>query len=934
MNETGGIMTTKVWQLTTLGQSLWYDNIERRLLENGELAAMVERGDIRGLTSNPSIFNNAIAKSNNYDSALYPMVWSGYSDLQIIEHLMVEDIKRAADLLRPLFETTRGGDGFVSLEVRPDLAYDTETTASEAQRLWNTVDRPNLMIKIPATQPGLAAIRRSIAAGINVNITLIFSIERYQEVMAAYLSGLEDRVNAGKSIDQINSVASFFVSRIDSKVDKYLEPIIKKASAESASASSLIGKIAVANARLAYQEFRNVFESGRFARLQSMGANIQRPLWASTSTKNPSFPDTLYVDELIGAHTVNTVPPQTLIAFKDHGIIQATIEKDIEGAREDLRKLEALGISMMKVTQELEEEGVEAFSTSFDSLVSTVKQRREGALRDIGPLAGFIPKQVTQLEAEDFARRLFSKDTKLWTDDPKGQAEISIRMGWLALPEAGVAMLPELEKFVFEIKEAGYTHALLLGMGGSSLAPEVMSQIFGDSVTGLKLTILDSTDPAQVLRAARMNPAAKTLYIVSSKSGGTAEVNALFSYFWKKAQRSAGSKAGEHFIAITDPGTSLEKLAFERNFRRIFLANPMVGGRYSALSSFGLIPAALMGINLGDLLRCASWMASECSPDQPLGRNPGIVLGAVLGEAFLQGRDKLTVVADPELASFGSWLEQLVAESSGKQGKGIVPIQGEPLSRSDKYGSDRVFYYLRRSGKYDEKISHIRNAGHPVITQVMEDNSAVASEFYKWEIAVATACAILGVNPFDQPDVQDSKNRTMAKIAYYQLHQTFNESLPVLQEQGVSLFGNLAGVGGDIPQQVRSFLKLGMPGDYVAINAFLDREKRVEASLLKLRKWAMKKTGLATTVGFGPRFLHSTGQLHKGGANNGLFLVLTSNPGRDMDIPDADLTFGTLEYGQALGDLEALALRKRRILHVHFSNPDNLSAFITRLIQE
>jgi len=927
-------MTTKVWQLTTLGQSLWYDNIERRLLENGELAAMVERGDIRGLTSNPSIFNNAIAKSNYYDSALYPMAWSGYSDLQIIEQLMVEDIKRTADLLRSLYETTRGGDGFVSLEVRPDLAYDTETTASEAQRLWSTVDRPNLMIKIPATQPGLAAIRRSIAAGININITLIFSIERYQQVMEAYISGLEDRVNAGKPIDQINSVASFFVSRIDSKVDKYLESIINKPGTGAGSAKGLIGKIAIANARLAYQEFRKVFESERFTRLQSMGASIQRPLWASTSTKNPSFPDTLYVNELIGAHTVNTVPPQTLVAFKDHGVVQATIEKNIEAAHEDFRKLEALGISMLKVTQELEEEGVEAFSTSFDSLLSTVRQRREGALRDIGPLVGAIPTRVAQLEAEGFVNRLFSKDASLWTDDPKGQAEISIRMGWLSLPEASVALLPELEKFVYEIKLAGYTHALLLGMGGSSLAPEVMSLIFGDSVTALKLTILDSTDPAQVLRAARKNPGAKTLYVVSSKSGGTAEVNALFGYFWKRTQRLAGSKGSEHFIAITDPGTSLEKFAFERNFRRVFLANPNVGGRYSALSSFGLIPAALMGINVGDLLRCASWMASECSPDQPLGRNPGIVLGAIMGEAYHQGRDKLTVVADPELASFGSWLEQLVAESSGKQGKGIVPIQGELLTKPDEYGSDRLFYYLRRSGRYDTKIKRLRNAGHPVITQVMEDNSAVASEFYKWEIAVATACAILDVNPFDQPDVQDSKNRTMAKIAYYQLHQGFNENVPAMQEQGVSLFGDLHVAGGDIPQQVRSFLKLGKPGDYIAINAFLDRDKRVEASLLKLRKWAMKKTRLATTVGFGPRYLHSTGQLHKGGANNGSFLVLTSYPERDVVIPGEALSFGTLEYGQALGDLEALALRKRRIMHVHFSSPDNLSAFVTRVIQE
>jgi len=924
-------MSTRISKLTDLGQSLWYDYMERRILENGELAVLINQGDIRGLTSNPSIFNHAIAKSKDYDSALIPMSWAGYTDKMVLEQLMIEDIERVADLLRPLFDKTHGGDGFVSLEVRPDLAYDTEKTTAEAQRLWKIVNRPNVMIKIPASEPGLPAIRQSIAAGININITLIFSIDRYKGVMEAYLSGLEDRIRTGKPIDHINSVASFFVSRIDSKVDKYLEPIIHSAGRKAQIANSLLGKIAIANARLAYQEFRKVFESDRYRKLQLKGARLQRPLWASTSTKNPAYPDTMYVDELIGDHTVNTVPPQTLEAFREHGKVQLTIEKDLDEARKAFSDLEAVGISMQKVTQELEEEGVKTFSDAYDSLLSSVKLRREDALVELGPLAKSVSMRVAQLQSDDFLKRFYSKDATLWTNDPKGKEEVRIRMGWLTSPNTSMTLLPELKKFTSEVQTAGYTHALLLGMGGSSLTAEVMNLIFRDEASGLRLTILDSTDPAQVLTAAQKNPVASTLFIVSSKSGGTAEVKALYDYFWKRAHRSVGDKAREHFIAITDPGTSLEKMAFERRFRKIFLADANVGGRYSALTAFGLVPAALMGIDVSQLLSCASWMVSECSANQPYGRNPGFVLGTILGEAAVHGRDKLTIIADPELSSFGSWLEQLVAESSGKQGKGILPVDGEVPAKPELYGNDRLFVYLRRTGKYDGTVKLLRKAGHPVLNQDFLDNYALGSEFYKWEFAIATACSILGVDAFDQPDVQDSKNRTVAKISYYQEHKRYNENKPILDDHGISLFGNLTSDGKQLSNIVDKFLKSGKPKDYVAINAYVKRDKKNAATLQELRSWVREKTRLATTVGFGPRFQHSTGQLHKGGENNGLFLVITADPKTDVDIPDEGLSFGILEHGQALGDVDALEARGRRVLRIHLANPDLLPTLVNRL---
>jgi transaldolase/glucose-6-phosphate isomerase len=927
-------MYSRISKLTNLGQSLWYDYMERRILENGELAKLINQGEIKGLTSNPSIFNHAIAQSKDYDSALIPMSWSGYTDKMILEQLMVEDIKRVADLLKPLFDKTHGGDGFVSLEVKPDLAYDTEKTIEEARRLWNIVNRPNVMIKIPATEPGLPAIRQSIAAGININITLIFSINRYKEVMDAYLSGLEDRIKAGKPIDHINSVASFFVSRIDTKVDKYLEPIVQVSNSKSKIAHSLLGKIAIANARLAYVEFRKVFESGRFNKLQVKGARLQRPLWASTSTKNPAYSDTMYVDELIGNHTVNTVPPQTLQAFRDHGKAKLTIEKDLDLARKAFSELKSVGISIQRVTKELEEEGVQVFSESYDSLIASVKRRREDALVELGPLAKSVSTRIAQLESDHFLSRFYSMDSSLWTNDPKSREEVRIRMGWLNLPDASKALLQGLHEFTSEIKKAGYTQALLLGMGGSSLAPEVISRIFRDEISGLKLTILDSTDPAQVLRAAQKNPVVSTLFIVSSKSGGTAEVKAMFQYFWKRAKRSIGDKAAEHFIAITDPGSSLEKLAFDHKFRKIFLAEPKVGGRYSALTTFGLLPAALMGIDVSHLLDCAFWMASECSADQPFGRNPGFVLGAVMGEAALRGKDKLTILADPEVAPFGAWLEQLVAESSGKQGKGILPVDGETPTKPDLYGTDRLFIYLRRTGRYDGQVKLLRKAGHPVLSQDFVDNYALGAEFYKWELAVAIACSILWVNAFDQPDVQDSKNRTVAKISYYLEHHGFDETKPLLDDDGISIYGNFPSDGMGLTRLVDKFLAAGKPGDYVAINAYLMQDQKNAAALQELRSWVMVKTKLATTLGFGPRFQHSTGQLHKGGKNNGLFLVITADPKKDVEIPEEGLSFGVLEHGQSLGDMEALEARGRRVLRIHLAKPDLLKTLIYKLTRE
>lgn len=887
--------------LTALGQSLWYDNIQRRLLENGELGAMIARGDIRGVTSNPSIFHNAISKSHDYDSALMPLAISGWDAERIFWQLAVEDIRAACDLFRPLYDQTGGADGYVSLEVSPYLANDTEATTAQASQLWTTVDRPNLMVKIPATPQGIPAIRKSIAAGININVTLIFSLERYAEVMDAYISGLEDRLKAGGEIAGIHSVASFFVSRVDSKVDPRLPD-----------ASPLRGKAAIANAKLAYDEFRKVFGGERFKKLPK--ATLQRPLWASTSTKNPAYPDTIYVNNLIGADTVNTVPPVTLVAFRDHGKPVITITEGVDEARRQLAELEKAGVSMATVTAELEAEGVKAFAEAFTALLQTIDERRKAVLDQLGPLAQPAARSVAQLEAQHAVSRMHAADPALWTQDPDGQKEIKIRLGWLALPETSRKAVKEINDFAASVKQRGISRYLLLGMGGSSLAPEVLSLVFADAPDARNFAILDSTDPGQVLATAAEFPVEKTLFIVASKSGGTAEVNAMFHFFWEKAEKAFGKQAGDHFVAITDPGTSLEKLAREMGFCKVFNADPTVGGRYSALTHFGIVPAALMGIDIEKLLARAGWMAAQCKAQVPDSRNPGLVLGALIGQAVLEGRDKLTIVADSSLSSVGSWLEQLIAESSGKLGKGIVPVDLEPLAAANTYGRDRLFVYLRKDGQFDAALAELQKAGQPVLVFDLLDPYDLGAEFYRWEVATAMACAVLQVNPFDQPDVQDAKDRTKAKIAEYQK----NGKLP----DGTSV--ELAGAKNALSE----FLAKARPGDYVAINAYLPRDPAMSAALTALRVAVRARTGCATTVGFGPRFQHSTGQLHKGGADNGMFLQLTAEPVKDVDIPTEGMTFGVLESAQVLGDYEALAARKRRILRVHLPGPDAVQKLI------
>ncbi len=914
-----------ITRLAQIGQSLWYDNIQRSILTDGSLSRMIREEKIKGVTSNPSIFQKAIANSKDYDLQLKPMSWSGMDAENIFWQLAIDDIRATADLLLPVYEQSEKVDGYVSLEVNPLFAHDTEKTIEEAERLWQQVDRPNLMIKIPATLEGIPAIRKTIARGINVNVTLIFSLERYAAVMESYLAGLEDRKEEGKTLSGIASVASFFVSRVDTKVDNLL--LAKRDSGEMTQVAfnNLKGRAAIANTRLAYKQFLNVFISDRFRTLEMAGAQLQRPLWASTSTKKPEYRDVIYVEELIGQSTVNTVPPATLDAFYDHGKVEQTIDKDIDGAVAIFTELSKIGIEISRVTQELEKEGVQAFADSFTQLLGAVETRRVAALAELGHLSGQVADCIRELNTSDFSRRLFEKDPSLWTLDQAGQQEIKVRMNWLTAPTDSKNLVPEVDQLLADCLEEGLSDVVLLGMGGSSLAPEVLSLMHDGEGKGLKLTILDSTDPDQVSSVRESIEIDKTLFIVASKSGTTGEINAFFSYFWEECSRKVGIRTGSHFVAITDPGTRLDAQARELQFRKVINADPQVGGRNSALTAFGLVPAGLIGMDLKIFLDQAKRMQVACSPDIPTQANPGIVLGAVLGIAAKSGRDKLTILTDPEWEPFGAWMEQLIAESSGKNGQGILPVANEPELSTTEYGADRYFVYLRSSNQKAAFVQSLLDANQPVITLDVKDAYSLGEQFYLWEIATATACSILGVNSFDQPDVQDAKTRTLKSLEDYKQQGKFEE-FPMMKLSEASIYAKLnlqVNSSMTIVEVIHQFLATYLrENDYVAINAFLLRNNEVEASLQNFRKKLVTRYKRATTLGFGPRFLHSTGQLHKGGKNNGVFIIITAQRSKDLVIPGQGVTFGVMQRAQAIGDLHALESKGRRLIWIDLHEPD------------
>jgi transaldolase/glucose-6-phosphate isomerase len=900
-------VSNPIEELRSLGQSLWLDNIRRALVTSGELARLRDEG-ISGVTSNPTIFEKAVSGSTDYDEALVRMAGSGLKPDEILWQLVLEDIRAAADVFRPVYDETNGADGFVSIEVSPTVANDTQATVQMARDLFERAARPNVMVKIPATRPGLPAIRQMIGEGVNINVTLIFSTERYDEVVDAFMYGMEDLQQAGGDLSKVASVASFFVSRVDTKVDKLLEERIEAAvaPADKELLRSLLGKAGIANSKIAYEHWRELHSSPRWEFLRAEGGRPQRCLWASTSTKDPRYPDTMYVEELIGPETVDTVPPATLAAFRAHGEVRRSLDADVPVARRQLRELAEFGIDLREVTRQLEVEGVESFEKSFTSLLQTI----ERAVRDIkagkgprqwhslGPLQPPVERRVAELQQAEAPKRVWSKDESFWVPGTEPQKW----MGWLNVPEKMLEQADRLEEKA-KAAQADYSDVVVLGMGGSSLCPDVLRSTFGALPGHPRLHVLDTTDPGTVLALRQQLDLERTLFIASSKSGGTTETLSHLAYFWEEVRADGGHKREWHFAAITDPGSPLERLAAERDFRWIYLNPPDIGGRYSALSYFGLVPGALMGLDVRELLERTNEMAHSCDAAVQVEKNPGIWLGAVLGELGLGGRNKVTLLVSPRVAALGYWLEQLLAESTGKQGKGLVPIEGEPVGEPRAYGPDRLFVHVRVNGEpEDEAVRALIAAGQPVVTLVMRDELDLGGEFLRWELATAVAGSVLGINPFDQPNVQESKDNTKRVLAEYEAKGRLPEASAVAPDA--------AG------RAVAELLHQAKDGAYLAAMAYTARTDTSEDALRRIRIRARDASRLATTAGYGPRFLHSTGQLHKGGPPVGLFLQVVQQDEVDVPVPGQPYGFSTLKQAQALGDLQSLQSRNYPVVRV------------------
>lgn len=919
--------------LTTHGQAIWLDFLARGFIANGELKALVDSDGVRGVTSNPSIFEKAIGGSNEYDEAVSALLRErDRSASDLYETLAVEDIQRAADALRSVYDELKGTDGYVSLEVSPYLARDTEGTIAEAQRLWTSVGRDNLMVKVPGTAEGIPAIRALISQGISINVTLLFSQKMYAEVLEAYIAGLEDFVARGGDPKRIASVASFFVSRIDTSVDSQIDGKIAAANGEEkARLEALKGKIAIANAKLAYQHYLNVIGSERWKKLAAKGAQVQRLLWASTGTKNKAYSDVLYVEELIGRDTVNTVPPTTLDAFRDHGKPRDSLEQNIPDAERVLADLAKAGISLDAITDALVEDGVKLFAEAFDKLLGAVAQKRTAILgsridTQSIKLPAAIEKDANALaeqwRASGTIRSLWARDASVWTNTDESKW-----LGWLDVVAREQGELERYVAFSGWVKSKSFTDVVVLGMGGSSLGPEVLAETFGHANGFPKLRIVDSTDPAQVRRTEAAVNLEKTLFIVSSKSGGTTEPNALMEYFFVRA----GAKAGERFVAVTDPGSSLEKTATARGFAQIFYGEPTIGGRYSVLSPFGLVPAAAAGIDIGEFLGLAAAMVRSCGPDAPPAENPGVLLGLALAAAAKHGRDKLTLTGSTRIASFGAWAEQLIAESTGKNGKALIPLEGEPLGKPDIYGNDRVFIDLRLKDDGDNTretaLAALEGAGHPVIRITVTSPAHIGQEFFRFEVATAVAGAVMRINPFDQPDVEAAKIKTRELTSAFEKSGSLPAEVAVAADGLIAIHTDAAnadalrkaGAGSDLASWLRAHLGRIKASDYAATLAYLDRDDANIAALQGIRMAIRDGRHVATCVGFGPRFLHSTGQAYKGGPNNGVFLQITADNANDLDVPGQKTSFGVIEAAQARGDFGVLTERGRRALRLHIS---------------
>ena len=971
-NPTGADTPSRVKELSALGQSIWLDSISRELMDSGKLDHLIRVVGIRGMTSNPTIFEKAINGSSAYDGEIAFLARRGYTPQQILRVLMVRDIQRACDFFRPVHQETQGNDGFVSIEVNPLLAHKTEETIAEARLLHRLVNRPNLMVKVPGTPEGMPAIEALTAIGMSINVTLLFSPRAYQDAAEAYIRGLEAFVAKGGDPSRVHSVASVFVSRIDTLVDKKLEALSSSPGKDpQIDPKSLLGRAGIDNSRVIYDLFRELFHSNRFSEMALRGGHVQRPLWASTGTKNPAYSDVLYVDSLTAPETVNTVPESTLNFYLDHGSVQLAIDPASRAVSKDpgetFRKLEAVGIRMEDVFSQLVTEGVKAFDQSFVTLTNTLGEKAR-SLKGTGGSSGlsklfiqdkrFLGEAATlksDWQRDRVLERLLEGDPSLFPGDSGKNARA---MGFLSDIDRLTERRSEFLAAGEELRAKKIRTILWRGMGGSILSTLALAESFSDP--DVCILGVDTTDPETIVRLAEEaglggeGGAPPSLRIVvSSQSGSTLEVSSLYSYFRALLEKKGVRAAGEYFWALTDPSSSLESLAIREKFGRIIRNTPGIPGRFSAFSVPVLLAASLLKGPRGlDQAMNASRLAYEALQKNGYdGR--GLSLAVFLGAGYRTGRDKVLLFGPPKLSG---WFEQLLAEGTGKSGTGWIPSgPGNADDRSEKEKpSDRLLLEIAFPESPDmdslSRISRMEEAGESSFFFTVNSEADIYSFFLDAMVGVSLAARDRGVNPFEAPDVALPKEKTrdildrFAQVGsrVWEEPQPKTYLKPVFKNEDVSIFAEgfspKISPSGDLSGSVHSLLddlvQVRKKSPYLVLQSWLPSPEKEEGRLLCWGKWVSRRYSLPVMVVRGPAFLHMVGQVHKGGPAEGLFLQFSVKDMMDLPVPGQPYGFATLFRSQQLGDFFALSQLGHPVAELRFSSRTEAERFLDSSLKQ
>ena len=905
--------------LTKINQSLWLDHISRDILLSNKLNELVKNYQILGLTSNPTIFEEALTNSNVYDESIKILYSRNTKDLtQIAYSLMIEDIQRACDIFKEIYEKSNKDDGYVSIEIAPNIK-EKEKIITEAENLWKQIGRENLMIKIPSDKDGIEAMYELIKKGINVNMTLIFSPHIYRKVAEKYIEAIKWRYENNLDTN-VFSVASFFVSRIDTYIDKKLDEIAITNPKEKEKILSLKGKTAISIALLTYSIYKELLQE--FRDFANKGFKMQKLLWASTSTKNPSYKDTLYADELCLNNTINTLPLKTLFSFFNHGNINLeNIEERIKKANQHIENIKSLNISLEKMYNELFIDGMKKFNQSYENLLKKIEEKLTKITKSKTVASIYncdIESYKDELINIKFIENLFKKNPKLWKKEKEHIEIIKNSLGWVDVPFYMKNKIKEINEFRDEIINDGFKFCVILGMGGSSLACEVIRSLF-EKKSQIKTFVLDTTNPDWIGDVYKAIDIRKTLFIFASKSGSTVEPNSQFKFFYNNLKKKVKNPSA-NFIAITDKNTPLEELAKKYKFRKIFINPQDIGGRFSSLSYFGILPSSLMGVDIERFLDTAIETIEKIKKEN---ENCASMLGCFLSANYLNGKDKLTLILPKGFERFGLWIEQLIAESTGKEGKGIVPVIENEIKTPDKYMQDRMFVSIEYRGfllpKNEEKINFLITNKNPVFKIYIDDIYDLARLFYIWEIATAIAGYFMKVNPFDQPDVVRTKEITKKILkdpSSIQIKPTFKIKETDIYSSNFEFDTNLKIK--NYEDIVWDIFETAKENTYYSIMAFLNETPAIDKILLDLSNTITEITGCATIKSYGPRYLHSTGQLFKGGSDNGIYIILTTKSKKDIKIDGEDYTFEYLCNAQAKADFVALAEKKRKVLMFHF----------------